>query len=155
MQHRSDELTAPPRKSGFVFPQCNAHLSWLLTDATCTTWVEINVSSLIEKRRLGSLIQRPIAGFALGPSWRKAAASPSPSSWNQRLSLMPLDVEIPVLRGFLTSCEAVEWKQNIFSSAGETPDFLFISPRNYWHHHEQHLFRWVLQKWLNWELVVS
>lgn len=30
---------------------------------------------------------------------------------------MPLDVEIPVLRGFLTSCEAVEWKQNIFSSA--------------------------------------
>ncbi|XP_035515288.1 tetratricopeptide repeat protein 27 [Morone saxatilis] len=30
---------------------------------------------------------------------------------------MPLDVEIPVLRGFLTPSEAAEWKQNIFSIA--------------------------------------
>ncbi|XP_029306440.1 tetratricopeptide repeat protein 27 [Cottoperca gobio] len=30
---------------------------------------------------------------------------------------MPLDVEIPVLRGFLTPNEATEWKQNIFSIA--------------------------------------
>lgn len=30
---------------------------------------------------------------------------------------MPLDVELPVLRGFLTASEAAEWKQNVFSSA--------------------------------------
>ncbi|XP_078129351.1 tetratricopeptide repeat protein 27 [Sander vitreus] len=30
---------------------------------------------------------------------------------------MPLDVEIPVLRGFLTASEAAEWKQNIFRTA--------------------------------------
>lgn len=30
---------------------------------------------------------------------------------------MPLDVEIPVLRGFLTPSEAAEWKQNVFSTA--------------------------------------
>ncbi|XP_051279021.1 tetratricopeptide repeat protein 27 isoform X2 [Dicentrarchus labrax] len=30
---------------------------------------------------------------------------------------MPLDVEIPVLRGFLTPSEAAEWKHNIFSTA--------------------------------------
>ncbi|XP_044070278.1 tetratricopeptide repeat protein 27 [Siniperca chuatsi] len=30
---------------------------------------------------------------------------------------MPLDVEIPVLRGFLIPSEATEWKQNIFSTA--------------------------------------
>lgn len=31
---------------------------------------------------------------------------------------MPLDVEIGVLRGFLTPSEETEWKQNIFSTAG-------------------------------------
>lgn len=30
---------------------------------------------------------------------------------------MPLDVEIPVLRGFLTASEATEWKQSVFSTA--------------------------------------
>ncbi|XP_070696653.1 tetratricopeptide repeat protein 27 [Pempheris klunzingeri] len=30
---------------------------------------------------------------------------------------MPLDVEIPVLRGFLTASEETEWKQSIFSTA--------------------------------------
>ncbi|XP_033468261.2 tetratricopeptide repeat protein 27 [Epinephelus lanceolatus] len=30
---------------------------------------------------------------------------------------MPLDVEIPVLRGFLTPSEAAEWKQSIFSTS--------------------------------------
>lgn len=32
---------------------------------------------------------------------------------------MPLDVEIPVLRGFLTSTEAAEWKQGVHCTAGE------------------------------------
>lgn len=30
---------------------------------------------------------------------------------------MPLDVELPVVRGFLTASEAAEWKQNVFSTA--------------------------------------
>lgn len=34
---------------------------------------------------------------------------------------MVRDVEIPVLRGFLTASEATEWKQNIFSSAEAGP----------------------------------
>ncbi|XP_063730293.1 tetratricopeptide repeat protein 27 [Eleginops maclovinus] len=34
---------------------------------------------------------------------------------------MPLDVELPVLRGFLTPSEAAEWKQNIFSTAEAGP----------------------------------
>lgn len=108
-------------ESSLVFPQCSAHLSWLLTDATSTTWVKVNVSSVIEKRRLGSLIKRLIAGFDLGESWPEAAA---PASFEREpeasVSFMPLNVEIPVLRGFLTASEAPEWKQNICSTAGET-----------------------------------
>lgn len=34
---------------------------------------------------------------------------------------MPLDVELPVLRGFLTPSEAAEWKQNMFSTAEAGP----------------------------------
>ncbi|XP_008305053.1 tetratricopeptide repeat protein 27 isoform X4 [Stegastes partitus] len=34
---------------------------------------------------------------------------------------MPLDVELPVLRGFLTASEAAEWKQNVFSTAEAGP----------------------------------
>ncbi|KAM6956612.1 tetratricopeptide repeat protein 27 [Aplochiton taeniatus] len=34
---------------------------------------------------------------------------------------MVRDIEIPILRGFLTSSEAAEWKQNIFSSAETGP----------------------------------
>ncbi|XP_018536127.1 tetratricopeptide repeat protein 27-like, partial [Lates calcarifer] len=30
---------------------------------------------------------------------------------------MPLDIEIPVLRGFLTPSEATEWKQSVFTTA--------------------------------------
>lgn len=40
-------------------------------------------------------------------------------------SLMPLDIEIPVLRGFFTVGEAAEWKQKIFHTAGEF--LLFVS----------------------------
>ena len=51
---------------------------------------------------------------------------------------MPLDVEIPVLRGFLTPSEASAWKQSIFGSAGETPDSLFIiSPFSHRYRHEE------------------
>lgn len=64
-------------ESWFVFPQCNAHLSWLLTDATCTTWVKVNVSSLIEKHRLGSITKRSVADFDLGPSRAQTAAPAS------------------------------------------------------------------------------
>lgn len=34
---------------------------------------------------------------------------------------MTLDIEIPVLRGFLTKSEATTWKQNIVKTAGKMP----------------------------------
>ncbi|XP_047459637.1 tetratricopeptide repeat protein 27 isoform X2 [Mugil cephalus] len=45
---------------------------------------------------------------------------------NQKRTVMPLDVEIPVLRGFLTPSEATEWKQSIFSNsvAGSLLEYL-------------------------------
>lgn len=51
---------------------------------------------------------------------------------------MPLDIEIPVLRGFLTPSEATEWKQSVFTTAGETSGWLLvISPRSYKHRQVQ------------------
>lgn len=44
---------------------------------------------------------------------------------------MPLDVEIPVLRGFLTPSEATRWKQSVFSStAGETVLVCLVQQRS-------------------------
>lgn len=37
-------------KPRLIFPQCNGYLSWLLTDAARTTWVEINTFPAIEEK---------------------------------------------------------------------------------------------------------
>lgn len=39
---------------------------------------------------------------------------------------MPLDVEISILRGFVTPSEATTWKQNFLRTAGEIPGEMFI-----------------------------
>lgn len=122
-----------------IFPQCNADLSWLLTDSACSTWAEINILSLIETLRIGSLAQRFIAGFYLGPSWLKAAApawlwqEPNPFS---HAAARRGDRSTP--RVF--NCR---WKSGMeaehfqYCRWGSRLILLLYSPRSYWHCHNE------------------
>lgn len=71
---------------------------------------------------------------------------------------MVREAEIPVLRGFLKPSEATEWKQNVFSSAGEITNEVCENQCCY---HTLHVFRCrfrlcfvrnvaTIKRWLAW-----
>lgn len=76
-------------------------MSWQRADATCT---HVCIEELEAARRAATL-------HLLGLK--------SVGDRSQRFSVMTLEVEVAVLRGFLTASEENTWRQSIDSTAGE------------------------------------
>lgn len=57
------------RTVSLLFPECNAHLSWLLTDASFGTWIARNNLCQIQASGFVSVSRPPGARSGVGPSW--------------------------------------------------------------------------------------